>query len=1130
MAVNFLTGRADKDLNEYMYEKISERMKHAPDSHIIILVPEQFTLQAERIAFEKLKVPGLIGVEILSFSRLGHKVLGETGGGIRTHINEQGKHMVLYKIISELHEALEIFGNVAGKHGFISLANSLITELKQFNISVDDLKNIADGLEDDHLILKKKLKDIYLIYEKFSMYLENQFVDSEDFINLLIGQIRNVSFLKNASIWVDGFDFFNPQTFLLIEQLMLCSGEINFNFTIDSEYLCRDFDLFDVSRYTMKKCRNIAEKNNISYKIIKTPDKYIKEKVPEIKYLEKELFAHPPYPYKADVAHIDIVSCSGYSAELESVASQIIELVRNKGYRFREIAVICNDMDSYGLLISKVFEEYKIPVFMDIKRSIMHNPFVEYLLALMDIVAGGYKYEDIFRFLKTQLAELDPDDCEALENYALRYAIKGSQWKKDFVFGLDELGQEYLDGLNEHRKALLSFFTAFEKAMKEEKSVKGKTEALYEFIRSRADLNNRIEELISDLRKNNELTFVREMTQIWNVIINVLDQMVELVGDLEIKLSEYVNIMRAGMESVEIGIIPTTVDQVLVGTLQRSRIGTVKALFMIGVNDGIIPSDEKNSELFVFEEKEVLKEKNIELSKSEDIRIREERLAIYKTMCCPEAYLWVSYVTADSEGKEMRPSLLINRLKKLFGNIAVQKDFLENNHHSKLISTPDSTKKYLIEQSRNIMEGDEMPEIWKSVFNWYLKKDEHASFMNLLFSGLFYENKVNKMDNSNIKALYDMPPVLSPTRLECFSRCPFEHFLRYGIKADERKVREVAFVEMGEIYHQSLMRFTKEIANRGLSWQNIDDTQCVKIMEYVMDVIAEEYGEGILKRNGRYAYRFSRIKRAAQKTALILTEQVKKGNFNEFYYEVSFGRKGKFPPIQVVLPEGETVYIEGRIDRVDVLRREEDVLIKVIDYKSGGKKINLSEVVNGLQLQLMVYLHAALKGFEGKNEALKAKPAGIFYFKIDDPVIESAEVQNKESIRTIVEKQIRKMFKMDGLVLKDIDIIKSIDSYINGYSDVIPVNIKKDGSIGEKSKAMDEGDLKKLLSHMGKLTKEICMDIMQGTIDIRPKKLDNNKTACTYCKYKTICQFDTSLAGQKYERSDKIKPEDILKS
>ena len=1126
MAVNFITGRGDKDLNEYMYDKISERMKHAPDSHIIILVPEQFTLQAERIAFEKLKVPGLIGVEILSFSRLGHKVLGETGGGIRTHINEQGKHMMLYKIITELHEELEIFGNVAGKHGFISLVNNFITELKQFNICSDELRTIAESLDEDNIILKKKLGDIRLIYDKFSESLENQFIDSEDFINLLIGQIRNVSFLKKASIWIDGFDFFNPQIFLLIEQLMLCSEEVNFNFTVDSKYMSRDFDLFDVSRYTMKKCRGLAEKNNIFYKISTITDKYVKGRAPEIACLEKELYAHPLYAYKADVEHIDIVSCSSYSAELESVASKIVELVRSKGYRFREIAVICNDMDSYGLLISKVFEEYEIPVFMDIKRSIMHNPFVEYLLSMLDVIAKGYKREDIFRFLKTELTELTSDDCEDLENYALRYAIKGSLWKNDFVFGMDELGQEYLEDLNEHRKRIISFFSEFEKAMEEEKSIKDKTEALYGFIRSRTDLNSRIEEWISDLRKHNELSFVREMTQIWNVIISVLDQMVELVGNLEVRLSEYADILRAGLESVEIGIIPTTVDQVLVGTLQRSRIGSVKALFMIGVNDGIIPSDEKSSDLLIFEEKEVLKEENIELSKNEDTRIKEERLAIYKTICCPEAYLWVSYVTADSEGKEMRPSFIISRLKKIFENIEIQKDFLEDKHHYRLISTTGSTKKYLIEQARKAIEDSEMPEIWKSVFNWYQKKDEHTTFMNLLFSGLFYDNKVGKMDKSSIKELYDMPPVFSPTRLECFSRCPFEHFLRYGIKADERRIREVSVIEMGEIYHQSLMRYTQEIINKRLSWQDIDESQCKKIIKDIMSVIEKEYGEGILKRNERYAYRFSRIIRAAQKTAWILTEHVKKGDFNEFYYEVSFGRKGKFPPIQVVLPDGETVYIEGRIDRIDVLRRKEDTLIKVIDYKSGGKKVSLSEVVNGLQLQLMVYLHAALKGFEGDNRT--AKPAGVFYFKIDDPIIELTKMKSKEEIKTKIEKQIRKMFKMDGLVLKDIDIIKNMDKDINGFSDVIPVNVKRDGNIGDNSKAMEEKDLKKLLFHMNKLTEEICNNIMQGSIDIRPKKIDNNKTACTYCKYKTICQFDTSLAGQKYEKSDKIKIDDIL--
>ncbi len=1126
MAVNFILGRADKDLNEYMYKRVAEKME-IQEQQIIILVPEQFTLQAERIALEKLNVSGLIGVEILSFSRLAHKVLGEVGGGKQTHINEQGKHMVLYKIISEAHEEFEIFGNVATKHGFISLVNHLISELKQFNIHPSELKAIADLLEEDQQILKKKLRDLHLIYEDFNKNLESKYIDSEDFLNLLIGRIQKASFLKGATIWVDGFDFFNPQTLALIEKLMQSSDEVNFNFTIDSVPMCRDWDLFDVPRYTLNKCKEIAEKNHISYKTINM-DEFIKERVSDIKHLEKELYTYPWFSYDDLVQNVEIFSCSSFTAELESVASKIIELVRNRGYRFRDIAVIGNDMDRYGLLISKIFAEYEIPAFIDTKRTIMHNPFVEYTLSLMDIVANGYRFEDIFRFLKTGLTELSIQECEELENYALRYGMKGNQWKKDFVFGLDELGQEILSELNKYRSSLIEFLSEFEASIKKEKSVKGKTKVLYEFIQNKTNLNTKIEDLINDLRKDNELSFVREMTQIWNTIISVLDQMVELLGDLEITMSEYANILRAGMESIEVGIIPTTVDQVLVGTLQRSRTGAVKGLFVIGVNDGIIPSDKKNNELLIFEEKEALKQMDIELSKNEDIKMKEERLAIYKTMSSPKEYLWVSYVAADSEGKEMRPSLLINRLKRILGNIEIKKDYLDNHNNWQLISTPKSTQKYLIGQIRSAMDGEELSEMWKSVFNWYLKDEAHASFMELFYSGLFYENKANRLNQSEIKALYDMYSAFSPTRLESFSRCPFEHFMRYGIRAEERKIRELAVIEMGEIFHQSLKRFAEEIINRGMSWQSIDQVQCFELMDEVIEALAEEYGEGILKRNERYAYRLLRIKRAAKKTAWILTEHVKKGKFNEFYFEVSFGRKGKFPPIEVVLPGEETVYIEGRIDRIDVLREEKDIFIKVIDYKSGSKSLNLSEVVNGLQLQLMIYLHAALKGFENSNKDKATKPAGVFYFKIDDPVIESTDIQNKETLGPIIENEIRKIFKMDGLVLKDMNVIKNMDDDINAYSDIIPVNVKKDGTIGEKSKTIEGADLERLFLHMGKMTGEICSSIMQGAIDIKPKKLDNKKTACTYCKFKTICQFDTSLAGQKYEKSDKIKLEEIF--
>lgn len=1124
MSVNIILGRADKDINQYMYQCVQKILKEN-NRKIYIIVPEQYTLQAEKTAIEKLQVSGLMDVEVLSFSRLSHYVLDMVGGITRIHVNDQGKHMILYKILMELEDELQIFGKAVKKHGFIDLINELITEMKQFNILPQELMDVTLNHEKD-IILTKKILDICKIYEKFNNYLEGKYIDSEDFINMLIGKINNTLPLKDSVIWIDGFDHFNPQILTLVEKIMSIACEVNFNFTMDANG--SDQDLFDVTRYSINKCIEMAQHNHVPYQIVNVQKPYILDQVKEIQHLEKYLNAYNLKIYEDQVENIDVYGCSSYYAEVETVASKIVELVKTRGYRYKDIAIICNDIDSYGYLIQRTFEEYDIPVFIDIKKTIMHNPFVEYIMALLDVISNGYRYEDVFRFLKTGQSDYKTDICESLENYAIKYKIKGNKWKKEFEIGRETLGEEEFEAINVTRGKIIGMFESFERTMKKAKTVGEKTEKLYDYIQNKTKTMNKVENWIERLRGLGEYAYMRETAQIWNIIINVLDQMVELIGDTKISNKDFTHILRAGLESVEAGIIPTTMDQVIAGTLQRTKISNVMALFVIGVNDGIIPSSHTTDGVLLREEKETLKAYDLEIGRDETFKIKEEKLLLYKALSKPKTYLSLSYTVSDNEGKEMKPSLLMDRILKIFKHLNIQKDILDQPDSGAMVTTPKSTFKYLIDQIRIGLDGGKIPELWQDVHNWYIGKEEYIDILQLIFKGLFYDNQLEKLSWHYVKNLYNQPMALSPSRLETFVLCPYAYFLRYGIKAEERKIYDVAVAEIGEIYHQTLMAFSQKMSNGEIDIKGLEQSECDEIINKIIEDIISNYLEGILASNNRYLYKVLRIKKVLKKTGWMLVQHLKKGEFDQFYYEVSFGRKGVFPPIQVILPNEETVYIEGRIDRIDVLNKDDELFIKVIDYKSGGKQLDLSEVVNGLQLQLMIYLQAALKGIQSNNQDKRIKPAGIFYFKIDNPMVPIDVTSNEEQLINAVEKQIRKMFKMDGLVLKDGQLIKCMDKDIEGYSDVIPVNIKKDGDIGSKSKVLEEEAFHQISMYTEELVQNICMSITQGSIDIQPKKLNKKKTSCTYCNYKTICIFDTSFPNNKYQSCNKIKIEDVL--
>lgn len=1133
--LNLYMGRADIDKDQLIYDQIKEQRKKGAEK-VFVIVPDQFTLQAERTAFEKLKAKGIMDIEILSFSRLAHRVLEETGGMTRTYIDEHGKHMIINKILLESDQTLEVFKGSYVKHSFIDMMNQQISEMKRFNMCPQDIYQSMEKLE-DNTILKRKLTDIYHIYQQFNGYLEDKYIDNEDYINLLISKIDQSGLLRDTVVWIDGFDYYTPQTFLVIERLLMTAKEVNMTFLVDDQQ-GRDRDVFDISSQSIDRLINIANENGIPYQKIKMPTDYVQKKQDQIMHLEKELYAYPYKVFEAETKKnnnkkpidqaIEITGCSNYYTEAESVAAKMISLVREHGYRFRDMAVICNDLDSRGSIVKRAFEEYGIPCFIDKKRNIMHNPFIELILSLWDVILRGYQYEDIFRLLKTELTDLSSAEYEKLENYALRFKIKGNSWKKDFQYGIKEIGEDCLNEINQIRSKMMEPLEHFEERIHQATAVKEKTTALYFFLRDEYKLAEKIENRIDYLKETGEYEYARETAQIWNVIISIFDQMTELIPNLEIDGETYSSMLRAGFESIEIGVIPTTIDQVIVGTIQRTRIGHIKALFIMGINDGVIPSAMKTEEILHDDEKIILSQNGIVLCKDDSYRIMEEKLAIYRAFSKPADYLWLSYAASDLDGKEIKPSILLERIRKIIGNPPIKKDIVNSEEELELISTSGSTLRHMTEHFRKCIEGETLLEAWKIVSNWYISQSSFEQKINLLQEGLFYNPKVNNLATVHIESLYSDSAAMSATRLETFSSCPFAHFMKYGIRAEERKVFEVAVSEMGEIFHRSLMLYSEEIDRKKMDWKNMDKKRCEAMVNTIIDGITDDYKEGIFENSGKNKYRLSRIKKAAQKTAWILTEHIQKGEFNEFHFEAGFGRNKKYPPIIIEISGGKTVLIEGRIDRIDISRSEDDVYVKVIDYKSGRDSFNLPEMINGLKLQLMLYLRAAISGISCENKGKQVKPAGIFYFKIDDPFIEVESFMDENKVKELAEREMRKHFKMKGLVLDDVKIIKQIDCDIYGSSDIIPVSINKDGSLGKASSVLGEEGFKDLMNHMNQILADICESIMKGRIDIQPKKMDNKNTSCTYCIYKTICRFDISFPDCKYEKANKIKVEDIL--
>ncbi|AFS78915.1 ATP-dependent helicase/deoxyribonuclease, subunit B [Gottschalkia acidurici 9a] len=1126
MKVRYILGRSGTGKTHRVYEEIKYRLEESDTNKLILLVPEQFTLQGEADLISKMNLDGIMRLEVLSFSTLGFKVLNEVGGIKKIPINELGKIMILRKLFEENSGDLEVFKKGFNQEGFLKSFCSLVSEFKKNSVSIEELQTKINSFEKDNM-LKRKLKDISLIYEKFNQYLEGSYTDEDDNLNLVIERLEQSNYFNDAEIWVDGFSTFSTQEYQILEKLFLKTRKVNISLTLDVDEKAKDYDLFEPTLDTYKRIRELATRNGI--KETKTVlERNYNDKSKDILHLEREFFSYPYQRYSEKLNHINIFSGVNQYTEIENVAINIISLVREKNYRWRDIALVCNSLDIYTPNIKRVFNEYEIPYFLDEKRNIMGNPIIKFLISSLEIISRNFRYEDVFKCVKTGLSDLDKYEYEKLENYVLEFGIKGNSWLEDFKYinVKDEEDREKIkDELNEIRVKFVTPFISLKNKLKTKNKVIDTTRYIFEFL-TEMKLESKIETIIELQKQKGNLDYVNENTQIWNTIMEIFDQLVEILGDTNISLKEYIKILESGLSNHEIGIIPPTMDQVLIGNLERSKSQDIKALFVVGVNDGILPSGFNDGGIILDDEKVIMQESGIELYSDNATRSKQERLSIYSAFTKPSQYLYISYALGDIEGRALRPSTLIDRFKKVF-NITIESDVIKSDEISlKLISRPHSTFKYLTENLREDLEENNISEIWWDVYSWYNDNKDWDEKKRLIIDGLFHANQEENMSQNYAKNLYDIPFKSSISRLETFANCPFSHFVKYGLKPNERKEYSVRMPDIGTLFHNSIENFSKQLTIENLNWNEIDRQKSDELVEKVLDRMIDNFQNGVLLSTHRYKYLSNKLKRVSKRAIWVLTEHLKSGEFIPLKHEIFFGddKENGIPPIVIGLPNGEEIKLEGRIDRVDMLDSESGSYVKVIDYKSGNKRFSLSDVYYGLQIQLVVYMDAVLSN---KHKLVKndVYPAGAFYFKIDDPII-----QTDEDNASVIEKEIHKELKMDGLVLKDINVIKALDNTIdNGVtSRVIPVTLKKDGEPSKNSSVFEKEDLDNLITHVKSLVGDIATEILKGKIKIEPCK-NGNQVSCEYCEFDSICQFDTNFEDNEYNVLKKLKNEEVLK-
>jgi ATP-dependent helicase/nuclease subunit B len=1074
----------------------------AVPKRVLLVVPEQYTLQAERGAMEAMGLPGFMDFDVLSMTSLGRRVFADVGGAADTKnfIDQYGKIMLiarlLHKHAADPDEHLEAFRASGPSAALAAHISDMISELKNFNITPSDLEDIAAMLGKDDL-LGLKLSDIALIYRGFERELSGKLRDTADYLKEFTAKIPESGYIATSEIWLSGYDYLSPAMNDAVIELARKALGVNIVLTADE-----NDPFFSLTNGLADKLTDEARKVGIKTERSHIDINYTRKLPAEIAHIEQNLFAGKSKPFVTSqtanapqaqdasraATHyanaITLTSAANFYAEAETVASQICDIIRDDGYQYRDILVLCNDMQTRVPILKRVFGEYGLPVFVDQRRAVEHNPVIELLLALPELAARGRKYEDVFRVLKTGFAGIDRNAVERLENYALEYRIRGSLWDREFIYGGTDNAEE-MQALNEARAQVSALFAPFEKSFNKSRSAREKTECLRAFITDNMEISNRVETMARELEAAGTLEYAAELTAIESVALGVLDQLGNALGDIEMTPREYANCLRAGLNSVRIGMLPTSADQIVIGTMQRTRSSHAKAVFVVGANDGVLPSASEDDGILNSDEKQRLELTGNFLGRNDETVYFEEQLAIYRNLSKPSKKLYISYSAFDIRNKELRPSHIFNRIHKLFrDNIRIQKDIIAAVEDPlALVQYPEEALIHLTDNIRNAHSSGKtkLDAPWPDVMRVLQKKPEYRARLFNIQTGLNFNYSSAKRERVSRKTLEMlMKPTVSPSAIERYSRCPFSWFIGNALRLSERRVRELDYRSIGDIYHELLMQYGERV-NNNAKWDSVTREECGHIIRETYENLTRTYKEGLLGKSaaeseeadGYTDYRKERITRVAAEAAWAVTNQVRESNISQMLFESSFSRGADFAPIEIDAAdsaETKKLSVSGRIDRVDITDGENAV---ITDYKSGSEKFSAADIRGGWQLQLIIYLLAVT----GSGDY---KPGGINYLGISEPHIEDAGNADK------LAKAIAKEFKPDGLFATNAD----------------------SESHNEK---LDE--LNELMDSVRGTLKTLAIDMLAGKVSANPKTAKkitagfsgSPRTACSYCAYRGIC-------------------------
>jgi len=1128
MELRFIFGPASSGKSRACLSEIKGLLNSG--KKLVYIVPEQFSLQSERDLAD-LCGKAVTAAQAQNFSRLSYRVFSETGYPSLNVLDECGKRMLLRRIAYELKGELNVFGKSADKQGFIDNMGLAVTEFYQYGVTAAKLYDMLPGLPEP---LRLKTEDIARIFERYADIIEQNYLTTDAGLTFLAEKLPKSKYFDNSFVWFDGFFGFTPQEFACLQRILEQAERVTVALTLRGGaarfFNVAPSDPFYMPKTTVNKLTEFTGGPSDIAILGGVSGKRAEARALESRYF----FVKKDEQYTHKCENIFIYAAPDPFAEISHAAARIIRLVRDCNYRYRDIAVILGASSGYAKMADAIFKQYEIPAFIDIKRGVTDHPLAETIRSAVEIITGNWHGDSVIRFLKAGLTDIDEDDIFELENYCIAYGIKSYKWKySEWTAGGNDFD---LKRVNAVKQRVMDVLSPFAGDLKPDGTVNvldfsKRIYKLLETLRATeklAALATAKHRAVSDKTKkqdplnvggeltgtNNEL---RKDVQIWNAVRGVFEKFAEIMPDMRMGVREYAKIMEAGLTGADIGLAPPALDQVTVADPERSRLPAMKALFVLNVNEGVLPAARRGAGILSDTDRGAYRERGLEIMDKYMLSSKQD-ISLYSLLLKPFEYLELSYSRSGVNGKTARPSNLITRLTRIFPALQIEEadeyepaapgpafDRIgELPGEPELIRAGRSSGEPATGRAGELSGGTrgESYEYKRSlgVYEYFAGVAPYNAFIEKarrIIRRIGYE----KLSPATVETIYGEELTISASRLEQYAACPFAYFVRYNAGARERRVYEIAPADMGGVLHGILEKFHALINTANKNLRDLDENDIRVYTETALNDILREPENEIYFDAASNAFFLGKLLSVSRKSIWALSEHMKLGEFEQTAAEMSFTAEGA---LDVAGAKGPKRFkLTGRADRVDVLEYNGNNYIKVIDYKSGNRTFDIADVRNGMQMQLALYLNYFIKN---KN----ALPGGMFYFNLNDPIVSSEGLDPDADWRGQVEAKILAEYKMSGLALADAAVLRKMDSNIKHYSGVmqnIGVSAGSDTGFNKSADVLDAEGFKKLLDDTENKVKAMGADILSGRIEARPYK-KGPETGCRYCPYGGVCGYE----------------------